>query len=148
MLQFKYFWFNPKTRNDLGKICTTFCQRFSPISKMMDFSWSHFGFIGSDFIGAYLNSFGARVWSVPISSFLRNLDMMQDDDAMTSKANASSVTTMFENVKSMKQLLGLSSGLCMIWIFCVVKMEHSQTIWFCRDNFLWPCYFEKTWLLY
>ena len=27
-------------------------------------------------------------------------------------------------------------------------MEHSQTIWFCRDNFLWPCYFEKTWLLW
>ena len=54
----------------------------------------------------------------------------------------------FENIKSVKQLIGLSSGLCMIWIFCVVKMEHSQTIWFCRDNFLWPCYFEKTWLLY
>ena len=32
-------------------------------------------------------------------------------------------------------------------ILCVMKMEHSQTIWFCRDNFLWPCYFEKTWLL-
>ena len=40
----------------------------------------------------------------------------------------------FENIKSMKQLLGLSSGLCMIWIFCVIKMEHSQTIWFCRDE--------------
>ena len=36
----------------------------------------------------------------------------------------------------MKKLLGLSSGLCMIWVFCVMKMEHSQTIWFCRDNFL------------
>ena len=34
----------------------------------------------------------------------------------------------------MKQLLGLSSGLCMIWIFCMVKMEHSHTIWFCRDE--------------
>ena len=33
----------------------------------------------------------------------------------------------FENVKSMKQLLGLSSGLCMIWILCVGKMEHIQT---------------------
>ena len=30
----------------------------------------------------------------------------------------------------MKQLLRLSSGLCMIWTFC----EHSQTIWFCRDE--------------
>ena len=39
-------------------------------------------------------------------------------------------------------------GLCMIEIFCVMKMEHSQTIWFCRHNFLWPCYFEKTWLLW
>ena len=28
-----------------------------------------------------------------------------------------------------------------------MKIEHSQTIWFCRDNFLWPC-FEKIWLLY
>ena len=34
----------------------------------------------------------------------------------------------------MKQLLGLSSGLCMIWAFCVKKMEHNQTIWFCRDE--------------
>ena len=51
-------------------------------------------------------------------------------------------------LKSMNQLLGLSSGMCMMWIFCVMKMEHSQTIWFCRDNFLWPCCFEKTWLLY
>ena len=41
----------------------------------------------------------------------------------------------------------LKPGLCMIWVFCVMKMEHSQTIWFCRDSFLWPCYFEKTWLL-
>ena len=29
-------------------------------------------------------------------------------------------------------------------IFCVMKIEHSQTIWFCRNSFLWPCYFEKT----
>ena len=34
----------------------------------------------------------------------------------------------------MKQLLGLSSGLFLIWIFCVMKMEHNQTIWFCRDK--------------
>ena len=33
-------------------------------------------------------------------------------------------------------------------IFGMMKIEHSQTIWFCRDNFLWPCYFEKTWLLW
>ena len=32
------------------------------------------------------------------------------------------------------------SGLCMIWIFCVGKMEHSQNIWLCRDNLLWLCY--------
>ena len=25
-------------------------------------------------------------------------------------------------------------GVFMIWIFCVIKMEHSQTIWFCRDK--------------
>ena len=40
----------------------------------------------------------------------------------------------FENIKSTKQLLGLSSGLCIIWIFCVMKMQHSHTIWFCRDK--------------
>ena len=34
----------------------------------------------------------------------------------------------------MKQFLGLSSGLCMILIFCVMKMEHSETIWFFRDK--------------
>ena len=38
------------------------------------------------------------------------------------------------NVKSMKQLLGLSSGLCMMGAFCVTKMKHGQTIWFCRDE--------------
>ena len=37
---------------------------------------------------------------------------------------------------------------CRIWEhFCVTKMKHSLTIWFCRDNILWSCYFEKTWLL-
>ena len=35
---------------------------------------------------------------------------------------------------SMKQLLGLSSGLCMMGAFCVTKMKHGQTIWFCRDE--------------
>ena len=34
----------------------------------------------------------------------------------------------------MKQLLGLSSGLCMMGAFCVTKMKHGQTIWFCRDE--------------
>ena len=34
----------------------------------------------------------------------------------------------FENVISMKQLLGLSSGLCMMRAFCVTKMKHGQTI--------------------
>ena len=28
----------------------------------------------------------------------------------------------------------LKPGLCMIWVFCVTKMEHSLTIWFCRDE--------------
>ena len=36
--------------------------------------------------------------------------------------------------QSMKELLGLSSGFCMIWVFCVTEVEHSQTIWFCRDK--------------
>ena len=35
---------------------------------------------------------------------------------------------------SMKQLLGLSSGLCMMRAFCVMKMKHGQTIWLCRDE--------------
>ena len=28
----------------------------------------------------------------------------------------------------------LKPGLCMIWILYVMQMEHSQTIWFCRDE--------------
>ena len=36
---------------------------------------------------------------------------------------------------SMKQLLGLSLGLCMMGAFCVMKMKHGQTIWLCRDKF-------------
>ena len=35
---------------------------------------------------------------------------------------------------SMKQLLGLSSGLCMMGAFLVTKMNHGQAIWFCRDK--------------
>ena len=37
-------------------------------------------------------------------------------------------------LKSMNQLLGLSSGLCMMGAFCVTKMKHGQTIWFCWDK--------------
>ena len=37
-------------------------------------------------------------------------------------------------LKSMNQLLGLSSGLCMRGAFCVTKMKHGQTIWFSRDE--------------
>ena len=37
-------------------------------------------------------------------------------------------------LKSMNQLLGLSSWLCMMGAFCVTKMKHGQTIWFCRDK--------------
>ena len=39
----------------------------------------------------------------------------------------------FKNL-SMKQLLGFSRGLCMMRAFCVTKMKHGQTIWFCRDE--------------
>ena len=37
-------------------------------------------------------------------------------------------------LKSIKQLLGSSSGLCMMGVFCVMKMKHGLTIWFCRDK--------------
>ena len=37
-------------------------------------------------------------------------------------------------LKSMNQLLGFSLGLCMRGSFCVTKMKHGQTIWFCRDK--------------
>ena len=44
-----------------------------------------------------------------------------------------------ESWKSLKKLkyetiAWLKPGLCMIWVFCVTKMQHSQTIWFCRDE--------------
>ena len=37
-------------------------------------------------------------------------------------------------LKSMNQLLGLSSGLCMMRTFCVTKLKHGLIIWFCRDE--------------
>ena len=37
-------------------------------------------------------------------------------------------------LKSMNQLLGSLSGLCMMGAFCVTKMKHGQTIWFRRDE--------------
>ena len=37
-------------------------------------------------------------------------------------------------LKSMNQLFGLSSGLCMMRTFCVTKLKHGLTIWFCRDK--------------
>ena len=51
-------------------------------------------------------------------------------------------------LKSMNQLLSLSSGLCMMGAFCVTKMKHGQLYDFVGISLLWPCCFEKTWLLY
>ena len=44
---------------------------------------------------------------------------------------------------SMKQLLGLSSRLCMMGAFCVTKMKHGQTVWFCRDKLALALLFWK-----
>ena len=33
-----------------------------------------------------------------------------------------------------ERIAWLKPGLCMIWVFCVTKMKHDQTIWFCRDE--------------
>ena len=46
-------------------------------------------------------------------------------------------------LKSMNQLLGLSSGLCMMGAFCVTKMKHCQTVWFCRDKLALALLFWK-----
>ena len=46
-------------------------------------------------------------------------------------------------LKSMNQLLGLSSGLCMMGAFCVTKLKHGQTIWFCRDKLALALLFWK-----
>ena len=46
-------------------------------------------------------------------------------------------------LKSMNQLLGLSSGLCMMGEFCVMKMKHGQTIWFSRDKLALALLFWK-----
>ena len=44
---------------------------------------------------------------------------------------------------STKQLLGLSSR-CARWEhFCVTKMKHGQTIWFCRDKLAFTLLFWK-----
>ena len=49
----------------------------------------------------------------------------------------------WSTLKSMNQLLGLSSRLCMMGAFCVTKMEHGQTIWFCRDKLALAMLFWK-----
>ena len=46
-------------------------------------------------------------------------------------------------LKSMNQLLGSSSGLCMMGAFCVTKMKHGQTVWFCRDKLAFALLFWK-----
>ena len=46
-------------------------------------------------------------------------------------------------LKSMNQLPGLSSGLCMMGAFCVTKMNNGQTVWFCRDMLAFALLFWK-----
>ena len=47
-------------------------------------------------------------------------------------------------LKSMNQLLGLSSGLCMMGAFCVTKWSMAKLYDFVGIRFLWLCYFDKT----
>ena len=51
-------------------------------------------------------------------------------------------------LKSMNKLLGLSSGLCMMGAFCVMKWSMAKLYDFVGISLRWPCCFEKTWLLY
>ena len=47
-------------------------------------------------------------------------------------------------LKSMNQLLGLSSGLCMMWIFLWWRWSIARLYDFVGTSFLWLCYFNKT----
>ena len=39
-----------------------------------------------------------------------------------------------KRVKKYEPIAWLKPGLCMMGVFCVMKMKHGLTIWFCRDN--------------
>ena len=39
-----------------------------------------------------------------------------------------------KHVKKYEPIAWLKPGLCMMGVFCVMKMKHSLTIWFCRDE--------------
>ena len=39
-----------------------------------------------------------------------------------------------KHIKRYEPIDWLKSGLFLMWVFCVMKMKHSITIWFCRDK--------------
>ena len=71
-----------------------------------------------------------------LSSHTTSIIIFYSTHSAMSMARAHILRKSWKSLKrlSMKQLLGLSSGLCMMRAFCVTKMKHGQTIWFCRDK--------------
>ena len=80
-------------------------------------------------VNVRLSPFFCLLHTIPIIIFYSTHSAM-------SMARAHILRESWKSLKrlSMKQLLGLSSGLCMMGAFCVTKMKHGQTIWFCRDK--------------
>ena len=71
-----------------------------------------------------------------LSSHTTSIIIFYSTHSAMSMARAHILRESWKGLKrlSMKQLIGLSSGLCMMGAFCVTKMKHGQTIWFCRDK--------------
>ena len=71
-----------------------------------------------------------------LSSHTTSIIIFYSTHSAMSMARAHILCKSWKSLKrlSMKQLLGLPSGLCMMGAFCVKKMKHGQTIWFCRDK--------------
>ena len=71
-----------------------------------------------------------------LSSHTTSIIIFYSTHSAMSMARAHILRESWKSLKrlSMKQFLGLSSGLCMMGAFCVTKMKHGQTIWFCRDE--------------
>ena len=70
-----YFWYGSK-----------------PLPKISNIKEEHFGFLNAIYLSWTYLDFKVLGFDHPHFKFLRNLNMMQDDDAKTSKANARAVT--------------------------------------------------------
>ena len=101
-------------------------------------------------IGGHLHSPLIRRVNVRLSSFLSShttsIIIFYSTHSAMSMAHAHILPKSWKSLKrlSMKQLLGLSSGLCMMGEFCVTKWSMAKLYDFVGISFLWLWYFDKT----